>query len=452
MPKIAHYRWPLSQTLAPIARACRGAGRRHQRGQVMVLTVLGLGVMMAMMAMAIDVGYMWHVKRRMQTAADAAALAGAAMIQGGSSAVVVAADEDATLNGFTNGNDGVVLTVNYPPQSGPDSGNSDYVETILSQPQNTFFLNLLGIARVKVGARAVAYSENAPGCVYVLDHTAQKAMSLSGGVSVAASCGTVVDSSNTDALDVTGGSVLHTSAAGVAGQAQTSGGGTIVNLTGQTLTPKNGIVPVPDPLAAVIAPTVGGCTYTGTQNLNAYLASQTPPYSGNYTISPGTYCGGIKASNGTTITLNPGTYILAGGGLSVETGGTFNGSGVTFYDTTGAAAGYGGASSGYGPITFTGGTVANLSAPTNGPLAGILFFQDRNVSSGAASNFSGGTNMNLAGALYFSTTQLNYSGGSNAAYTIIVADTLNFTGGATLNSDYSSLANGSPIKGAVLSE
>ncbi|MGH7916615.1 MAG: pilus assembly protein TadG-related protein, partial [Candidatus Binataceae bacterium] len=420
--------------MALIVRLSRAMCRRRQQGQVMLLTVLGLGVMVAMMAVATDVGYMWHVKRRMQTAADAAALAGAAMIQGGSSAVLAAARQDASLNGFTNGSDGVVLTVNYPPQSGPDSGNSDYVETLLSQPQATFLLNVLGIARVNVGARAVAYAESAPGCMYVLDRTAQKAMSLSGGVDVAASCGTIVNSSNTDALDVTGGSVLQTSAAGVAGQAQTSGGGAIVNLTGQTLTPKDGIVPVPDPLAAVTAPAVGGCTYSGTQNLNAYLASQQPPYSGHYTINPGIYCGGIKASNGTAITLNPGTYILAGGGLSLQTGSTFTGSGVTFYDTIGAAAGYSGANSGYGPVSFAGGTSATLSAPTDGPLAGILFFQDRGVTSGAASTFAGGADMTLAGALYFSTTQLNYSGGANAAYTIIVADTLNFTGGAALNS------------------
>jgi hypothetical protein len=44
-------------------------------------------------------------------------------------------------------------------------------------------------------------------------------------------------------------------------------------------------------------------------------------------------------------------------------------------------------------------------------------------------------------------------GGSSSAYTIIVADTVNFSGGATLNNNYSSLPGGSPVKGgAILSE
>jgi hypothetical protein len=425
----------------------------YQRGQIMLLTALGLVVIVAMIALAIDVGYMWHVKRRMQTAADAAAIGGAAMIRGGSTAIEAAAREDASLNGFTDSQNGVTVTVNNPPQSGPESGNSNYVETIISQPQNTFFLNALGITKLNVAARAVAYAENAPGCIYVLDPSARHAMLVSNGVNVLAACGTIVDSSSSDAMEVSGGALLRTSAAGVVGQAQITGGAQVVNLSGQSLTPTSGIPPVPDPLAAVPAPTVDGCTYTGRQNLNAYLPNQSPPYSGKYVINPGTYCGGISASNGTSVTFTPGTYILAGGGLSLQSGSTFSGTGVTFYNTTGAAAGYNGANSAYGPINFSSGATATLSAPTSGPLEGILFFQDRSVPSSApASTFSGGANLALTGALYFSTTALDYSNGSNAAYTIIVADTLNFTGGAAVNSDYSSLADGSPIKGAVLSE
>jgi hypothetical protein len=95
----------------------------------------------------------------------------------------------------------------------------------------------------------------------------------------------------------------------------------------------------------------------------------------------------------------------------------------------------------------------NLVAPTTGSLAGILFFQDRSIVGGAASNLSGGASATLQGALYFSTTALTYSGGASAAYTVVVAKTVTFSGGVTLNNNFSSLPGGSPIKGnAALSE
>lgn len=74
--------------------------------------------------------------------------------------------------------------------------------------------------------------------------------------------------------------------------------------------------------------------------------------------------------------------------------------------------------------------------------------------SAAVNNFAGGASLTLTGTLYFPTTGVDFSNGASAAYTIIVADNVTFTGGATLNNNYSSLPGGtSPIKGnAALSE
>jgi hypothetical protein len=38
------------------------------------------------------------------------------------------------------------------------------------------------------------------------------------------------------------------------------------------------------------------------------------------------------------------------------------------------------------------------------------------------------------------------------AYSILIADTITFTGGSTMNNNYTSLAGGSPIKSSVLFE
>jgi len=191
-----------------------------------------------------------------------------------------------------------------------------------------------------------------------------------------------------------------------------------------------------DPLAYVPAPAVGSCGWIGLSVSGG--ATQT--------LSPGVYCGGISLSGGSKITLNSGTYILLGGGLNISGGSTVTGTGVTFYNTYNS-------SHGYGAISISGGCPVTLTAPTTGSLAGMLFFQDRGLASGAASSFSGGASLNLTGALYFPTTSISYSGGVGAAYTILVVKTLSFSGGVTVNNDYSSLAAGSPVKGsAALSE
>lgn len=165
------------------------------------------------------------------------------------------------------------------------------------------------------------------------------------------------------------------------------------------------------------------------------------------TLSPGVYAGGISISNNANITFNPGTYILAGGGLSIGGNATLSGTGVTFYNTTGPG--------GYQPISFSGNVTANLSAPTSGPFAGILFFQDRSIaySGSNGSTIVGNGNSTFDGVLYFPTTSLSYVGNSSLkGYTFLIAYRVSMSGNVTasLGSDYSSLPNGSPIKSIAL--
>jgi hypothetical protein len=96
----------------------------------------------------------------------------------------------------------------------------------------------------------------------------------------------------------------------------------------------------------------------------------------------------------------------------------------------------------------------NLSAPTSGSLEGMLFFQDRSVSgTSAGSTINGNSGSTIDGALYFPTTTLTYNGNSSSSgYSIIVADKWIANGNSSLGNNYTSLANGSPIKGPVLSE
>jgi hypothetical protein len=392
--------------------------------------LVSLVVLLSFLGLGIDVGYEEYVKTRMQTAADAAAVGGAQELRAsGSTNLVTAAKGDAAANGFTDGSKGVAITVNNPPATGYSTANSSAVEVLISKNVPTFFMGMIGISSGTVRARAVALLGSGTSCFYALDPSASGAFSVSGGVNVQVNCGIMVDSSSSTAMSVSGGSTATATYIDLTGKATVSGGSTV------SPAPVTGVAASSDPLASLPKPSVGGCTYTGKSVSGATV-----------TLSPGTYCAGISISGGSKVTFNPGTYILKGGGLSLSGGSTLTGSGVTFFNT--AATGYG-----YGPISLSGGTTVTLSAPTTGSLAGILFFQDSSVGAGAASSFSGGASAILNGTLYFPTTGLSYSGGSSSAYTIIVADTVNFSGGATLNNNYSSLPGGSPVKGgATLSE
>jgi hypothetical protein len=95
---------------------------------------------------------------------------------------------------------------------------------------------------------------------------------------------------------------------------------------------------------------------------------------------------------------------------------------------------------------MSGGASVNLSAPTTGTYAGVLFYQDRGDTNDAT--LVGGDTQLMQGILYFPTAHLNYTGGSstNARDTTIISDTLNMVGHsyirAAANSPYTGITGG----------
>jgi hypothetical protein len=380
---------------------------------------------MAAIGMTIDVGYLQMIKSRMQTAADAAAV-GAVQErrQNGSAHLVDAARADAALNGFTDGQNSVVVTVNTPPATGYYTADATAVEVLISQSVGTLFMSAIGFTSVNVSARSVARQGSGSNCIYALDPAASGAFTIQGGAYLTVSCGIMVASNNASALVTLGGAHLTAASINVAGGYQ-AGGGVVV-----TPAPTTHVTPERDPLSYLTPPAVGPCSQTGWKATNASVKA----------ITPGVFCGGITINGSSTVTMSPGTYILLGGGLDVTNGGKLSGAGVTFYVTSDA-------SHPYSPVNLAGGTTLQLSAPTTGPYAGILFYQDPAIASPPASSFSNGTTVTFDGALYFPTSAVNYQGGSSVNYTIVVAKTLNFSNGTTVNSNYASLPGGSPVKG-----
>lgn len=176
----------------------------------------------------------------------------------------------------------------------------------------------------------------------------------------------------------------------------------------------------PDPFASYTVPS-NPCTYT-----NMTITS-------SVTLSPGTYCGGIKISSSSNVIFSPGVYYIQDGDFSITGSSSATGNGVTFLIT--------GQSSNInfnttGTITFSPYTGADA-----GKFAGFLFFWDQpSTKKGQTEVFSTGT-MNFSGVIYFVGQILSIT--NNATVTVnpgsIIADFilpnkghLNLTG--TLNS------------------
>jgi len=281
-------------------------------------------------------------KRRLQIAADAAALGAAYEMALGKSDWAAAARSDAGLNGFTNGSNAVTVTVQNPPSSGSYAGDSSAIQVIVSKNVPTFLWGFLASSST-VTASAVSSGKPGGDCLYALNSSLSRALMLSGTIN--ASCPVFDNSSNSDALHLDGGSSMTAASIDIVGSYTNSG----------TLhsTPVTGVAAITDPISTA-APSFSSCNYT-----NAKMDSST----GSKTFSPGTYCGGITLSGSYTATFQPGLYIVTGG-INWNGGSIVNGSGVSFYFTTGGG-------SSYGQVVISGGVTVTLSAPLDSSAGGI---------------------------------------------------------------------------------
>jgi hypothetical protein len=399
------------------------------RGQVIYVFITFVVILMGFASLGVDIAMLWGARQRMQTAADAAALAASdALFGGGSGNVTTAARASSAGNGFTNslgtaGNTNLVsVAVNQPPTTGSFVTTPGAVEVIVKQTQPTFFMSVAGISSVVVSARAVAMATSSQRCIYSLDPSASGAILANSGGQITSSCGLMVDSNSSSAITANSGARITGSSVGVVGG--------VLNNSGATITPTaiTGITAFGDPLSALQPPALG----TG--------VTQAPINSGSTkTLNPKIYCG-LNVNSGGTAKLNPGFYSF-NGSVNVNSGSSITGTGVTLYFKTGT-------------LTLNSGATANLSAPTaSGTYEGILVYQDR--ANNAAPIINSGAGTTMTGALYFPDATLTInSGGFANVYSILVADDIVINSGAALNinSNYSSLADGSPIKRSVIAE
>jgi hypothetical protein len=482
------------------------------------MVISSIVVLLGFAGLATDLGLLWNTRLRMQSAADAAALAGAdALLEGAT--YTSAAQSASTQNGFTNGSgttgdsNSVTVTVANPPTSGAHTSDNSAVQVTITQTQPTYFLKAVGISSVAETVNSVATALSGQGCVYALDPSASQAFLTNSGT-FTSSRGIMVDSNNSSAFNVNSGTVTA-NAIGVVGGVLDHG--TV------TPTPVTGIATFSDPLVSLATPSVPSTVSTCSPS----LGSQSFNSAGTYTLAHGCYSslnfnssGAIVNMNdggnyqfpnglstqgtvnlngagsyyfGSSVNINSGTFNAGGSGsyyfnsgFTIDSGVTattglsyfggtvnFNGSGIwnlsgngTYYFNSGLTDDAGGTiqsetSSGTatnntlyfngGTITVNSSAILNLTAPTSGTYAAVLMFQGR--TNNTAVNFDAGSNVTLNGAMYFPDASITLNGGWANVYSFVIADKVIVNGGTfNINSNYSSLSNGSPIKRTAVVE
>jgi Flp pilus assembly protein TadG len=144
--------------------------------------------------------------------------------------------------------------------------------------------------------------------------------------------------------------------------------------TGANFTPPpaTSCPPLRDPLIDRQGPTPGACIDLPFADPKKLVDGiDDPAYgvnvvSGSTTLSPGTYCGGLHLTKKADVTLLPGIYIMKDGPLVVDKNASLKGVNTAFY-FTGARGG----------LLFDDKSSVSLTAPKDGLMSGLLFFEDR---------------------------------------------------------------------------
>jgi hypothetical protein len=465
-----------------------GSTRRRDEGQVLIIFVGSLFLFIVIAAVVIDLGFAFMIRRQEQNAADPGAIAAARYIRPTPTTgadvpgMRAAACLYARQNGFfpaatsntecipSNDPDGTTLTVNYPPSTsaGPRfAGTPGFVEVIISRPHRLFFGGLLAFPQITITSNAVAAFSNGDSnssSLISLDptHCASGHIHGTGTINIhrlpgVTSGGFVQVNSNCsngsadNVCSPSGGGLKVDSNASnftapmtyVVGSCQATSGTINGGLT-------EGAAYVGDPLAELPAPKLsdypaGRCSPTDPPLVPGDNGCR---FSGtSVTLQPGIYYGGWDIRNNVVLTLSPGMYIFAGGGVTLNAGGSITsvqGSGgtpapVMFFNTDDPST-----HSGQANIDFTATSTLSLRPIASGPYQNILMWNDGNGSNPTASISLGGqTVLDIAGTIYSPKGNVILEGGSgvggsptNRAAIQIIAWQWDIGGNGTLDMPY----------------
>ncbi len=388
---------------------------RDQRGSVAVIAAVAFPVLIGGIGLGAEVGYWYLKERKLQQVADLSAYAAAVRLNKG--------DEDATLDevalhiatqsGFKTA--AGEIQVHHPPISGPNAGDDDMVEVVLTEDIERSFSGFFGRDDVNLEGRAVARIVPAanPACLIALAPAGAQTLSMTGtGGITLNSCVAVANSLDPQGLYVKGSGSLHAKCAySGSGLVYDQKIGSVVSDCSPEVQKDIAI----DPYVGVVPPTKSLTCYTPVGGQPAI------PLNPSRTINGIKIWDLCKLAITADLPLEGGIYIVYGGDITGTTGNNVTGTGVTFYLTSKATA----------PTVFSridvNGTKFNLTAPTSGAYSGLLFVGD--ALNTRTQSFGGNSRLQAQGALRFPSGTIDFGGGSASGGCVqLIANKISFTG------------------------
>jgi putative Flp pilus-assembly TadE/G-like protein len=399
---------------------------RDEGGQALILIAAALGGLLLGIGLALDTGQLFVARRAAQTAADAGAWAGAAVLYSGGSAAQArtAATDDATRNGYTAGTY-ITVTTASPPTSGTYAADPGYIEVTITEQVLTRFLFGASAGRTAVTVRAVAgLARSGTGqAVIVLRPTGSTTFRLSNNTRFTITGGgTNTNTSNNNAVAVGNGGMLTATFHRVTGGVNAGDAGRM------SPAPTTGVAAAADPFATLAGPTTSGVPVYGGQTIT----------NATVTLNPGVYSGLITVGNNGIARLNGGNYIFRAGFTTTGTGSVVlaGAGGVLLYN---ANASYPAAGGACGNLSLAGTGTLTLSASKTGSYAGMLVFQGRTCTNAAGITVRTGTS--LSGTLYVPAATLTITAANSVTIASqLVADQLTVTGANTLTMTFTGAA------------
>ena len=400
--------------------------RHDESGQALILIAAALGGLLLGIGLALDTGQLFVARRAAQTAADAGAWAGAAVLYAGGSAALArtAATDDATRNGYTAGTY-ITVTAASPPTSGTYAADPGYIEVTITEQVLTRFLfgasagrtavtvrAVAGLARSGTGQAVIVTRASGPNTFAVANNTR---FTITGG-------GTNTNTTNNNSVQVGAGAQLTATFHRVTGNVGAADAGRM------TPAPVTGVVAAADPFITLAGPPTTGVPLYAGQNITGATV----------TLSPGIYNGLVTVGNGGTARLGAGNYIFRAGLTTTGSGSLVlaDAGGVLLYN---ANASYPAAGGACGNVSLAGTGTMTLSASRTGSYAGMLLFQGRTCTNGAGITVRTGTS--LSGTLYVPAATLTITAANNVTIASqIVADRLSVTGANTLTMTFTGAA------------
>lgn len=360
---------------------------RDDRGNVLALTAIGLPLLFGCAAIAVDTVQWAFAKREMQSAADAAAIAGVY-------AIVQSADMEAAVDGSIASNRNLDPQRAVSAERSPETRKDDpfAVRVRIASPVRMTFARLFLSRPPTLNAEATAtIVENGEFCAFAIGTEDDTGLQIEPSANVEMECGMATNASSPKAI-------VGDSSAIIQADNIVAFGGIEANGIKDSRIRKYSLKQK-DPLGDRDPPLIpnSGCPNV-TVNSDA---------AGRVTLPAGCY--GNLLLDG-PVTLADGEYILNRGNLLIGPAADVSCRACTIFLTSEQA---GTDPWSIGKVQIDSHAKVKLAAPTQGPNAGILIFQDRRSKGAhnAIENIVGGNGFSeLKGLIYIPSETLRVEG------------------------------------------